>query len=358
MTDLSYSPLVGSAQKDQEAQKLETAFTADVRGPRVVTLTPSPTVDRVYFVDSLQTGTVNRSSRCEAYFAGNGVNVARSLHSVGNNVSAVVALSSSDFELLCDLEGHQDFIKGVDVGHKVRNNTILVDRTGETTNINSRPEPISTQQWNRLCEAALQEVDRLDADWFVLGGSLPTNRDTGTTVSYDLLFHEMRARGISICLDGFVTGYGSSAAVASPPDLIKPNLSELRDISGMAIRTLGEAIDAANYVRALGIRTVVASLGADGILQVDQHGARWARGIQVDVLNTTGAGDAALAGYLSLRYPYSASEDVIIQSLARAVSWGALAVEQETTILPSESLSESRAVSVQLPDPDFTLSSR
>jgi 1-phosphofructokinase len=127
----------------------------------------------------------------------------------------------------------------------------------------------------------------------------------------------------------------------------------------MRIRTLGEVEKAAGILRSRGVRTVLASLGADGILEVSEAGSLWARGPSARVLNTTGAGDAALAGYLSAlphksRQPHDRA--VSIEALKRAASWGSLAVQQATTILPRVETNTSE-ITIMAPDPDFVLSS-
>ncbi|GAP53656.1 1-phosphofructokinase [Arthrobacter sp. Hiyo6] len=103
-----------------------------------------------------------------------------------------------------------------------------------------------------------------------------------------------------------------------------------------------DVVFAANMLRNRGVRTVLASLGRDGLVEVNQHEVLWARGPSAKVLNTTGAGDAALAGYLSALPHGSAApytRNVVCEALARAVAWGALAVQEPTTILPRVVLS-------------------
>lgn len=61
---------------------------------------------------------------------------------------------------------------------------------------------------------------------------------------------------------------------------------------------MGDALKAAEELREMGARAVLASLGADGQLLVDGRGA-WFAGAHVDVVRSNvGAGDSSLAGFL------------------------------------------------------------
>ncbi|MFF0905387.1 UNVERIFIED_CONTAM: PfkB family carbohydrate kinase [Kocuria sp. CPCC 205316] len=320
-----------------------------------MTFTPAPSIDKVYFLDRVQVGHVNRARSVDTYFAGNGVNVARTLHLAGNTVSAVLPI---DRERIAG-GGYGDellkVVRGIDVGSPLRTNVIAVDETGTTTNINAVPAPLDPDQWSGLCRAVIDEVQRIDADWFVLGGSLPVNTSTGTSVDIQPLFHSMRSLGVSICLDSPVGDNTLSKwSRACQPDVVKPNIKELMTMTRITVRCLRDVVDAANLVRASGVDTVLASLGADGILEVSAQGILWGRGPRTQVLNTTGAGDAALAGYLSVAHPESPRTEWCDEALRRAVSWGALAVGQATTVLPHIS-TEPYEVRIGFPELDRQL---
>ena len=300
--------------------------------PRVVTLTPAPSIDKVYFLDRVHAGQVNRAKGVATYFAGNGVNVARTLRLAGNAVSAVLPVGREGIAADgCD-DDFMQVVRGVEVGRPIRTNVVLVDESGVTTNINALPAPLDPDQWDRLCQAAIGEVRRIGADWFVLGGALPMDASTGVAVDVRPLFRTMRSLGTGVCLDAAVGGALSGWDEACQPDLVKPNAVELALMAGLPVRSLRDAVAAADRVRARGVGTVLASLGPDGILEVGGQGALWARGPHTKVVNTTGAGDAALAGYLSVARRDGQGQRY--GALRRAVAWGALAVQQETTMLP------------------------
>ena len=87
--------------------------------------------------------------------------------------------------------------------------------------------------------------------------------------------------------------------LTATPQLVKPNARESAEVTGRPIETVGDVTTAAELLRAQGLGTVLVSLGRDGAVLVDGNGALHGRTAAVDVINTVGAGDAFLAGYLA-----------------------------------------------------------
>ena len=82
--------------------------------------------------------------------------------------------------------------------------------------------------------------------------------------------------------------------VAGRPDFLKPNTEELAELTGSH-----EPLRATQDARRRGAGTVIASLGAEGLLAVTPEG-RWRATPPAPLTgNPTGAGDAAVAGLLS-----------------------------------------------------------
>lgn len=79
--------------------------------------------------------------------------------------------------------------------------------------------------------------------------------------------------------------------------LLKVNQREAAVLSGLPVETADEACLAASALHPAGVKQVVVSLGGDGVCWCDadgQTGHRPAR--PAAVVNTSGAGDALLAG--------------------------------------------------------------
>ena len=75
-------------------------------------------------------------------------------------------------------------------------------------------------------------------------------------------------------------------------DVLTPNENEASLITGLPVTNLSEVEVAARHLIAKGVGSVVVTLGANGALVVTPAGAQHVPGRSVDVVDTTGAGDA------------------------------------------------------------------
>ncbi|MBI3761753.1 MAG: ribokinase [Chloroflexi bacterium] len=76
-------------------------------------------------------------------------------------------------------------------------------------------------------------------------------------------------------------------------DVLTPNESELRILSGLAPDDPTDTLDLAHRLQKRGVRQVVVTLGRNGALIVNEDGSTaHVPGQKVDVVDTTGAGDA------------------------------------------------------------------
>lgn len=295
---------------------------------RVVTLTPAPAIDRVYRVGAMTPGAVNRALAVETHLAGKGINVAKTLRMAGNETIAIAPMNLEEALTVLD---DPRLYRTVSVSAPTRVNTIVAAADGSTTNINQPASALDPEVWLRLCAAAGSELRRLEADWLVVAGSMPREYGTGATLDPAPLFAEARRVGARVCLDSGGATLSRWIRTGFAPDLIKPNVHELAAGVGRPLRTLGDVVDAAHELIDSGVETVLASLGADGALAVTRTTALWARAPRVEAVNTTGAGDAALAGFLSA-WP-SADPEQLAGALTLAVGWGALAVADVAPVL-------------------------
>jgi 1-phosphofructokinase len=122
---------------------------------------------------------------------------------------------------------------------------------------------------------------------------------------------------------------------------MKPNSYELSECVGKDLNTIGDVIDAARQLNNWGINCVMASLGVDGIVAVTKTHAIHAFTKPVKVINTVGAGDSTIAGFLSAVTKETTDEGAygvgfdVAKGIAAAVQWGAAKVQQPTSGLQS-----------------------
>ncbi|WP_163572789.1 PfkB family carbohydrate kinase [Fodinicola feengrottensis] len=96
-------------------------------------------------------------------------------------------------------------------------------------------------------------------------------------------------------------------------DLIAPNAQELAEVSGRDVRSPVDAVAAARSLAPTAF--VLVSMGAQGAVLVSPAGWWQAVPPTIEVVNTVGAGDSLLAGFLAVEGPEP-------ERLARAVAWG------------------------------------
>lgn len=318
----------------------------------VITLTPAPVLDRTYLVPSMNPGKVNRAVEVHEYMSGKGLNVARTLHLARVQVASVMPIGRDDEHLLFRTP-YPHILRIVPILGRVRVNTAIVEDGGRTTNVNQSALPVSGADWQRVCDLTIEQLIETDADWLTVSGVHPFDSDTGDHVSMTDLFERAREAGARVALD--TSGLPLERLTRSGlVNLIKPNADELAALVGHDIPTIGAALDAGRELNALGVEVALVSLGADGALAISADEVRWGRATASRVVNTTGAGDATLAGFLahSIR-----DEDRIgggqppldlASAIGSACSWGALAVSLPTTLITG--LADAPVAEVGEPD--------
>ncbi|MET0703126.1 MAG: 1-phosphofructokinase [Mycobacterium sp.] len=285
----------------------------------IVTVTPNPSVDRTVLLAELTLGAVNRGQRSWSEPSGKGVNVALALHAHGVAARAVVTAGGHvGVQLRQMLENTGLETAVVQIAGDIRSNISLTQSDGTVTKINEPGPTLTGDESQSLTDVVTELLS--GASWLVCGGSLPAGLPDGW---YAELVAQGHRDGVRVAVDS--SGPPLLKSLAAQPDLIKPNLDELAELTGRLPRTLGEVVAAAHEVRALGARTVLASLGSDGAVLADADGTLWGRAPVAAVVSTVGAGDAMLAGYLSGGTDRRTAFGVALQ-------WGAAAVQHEGTL--------------------------
>jgi 1-phosphofructokinase len=291
----------------------------------IVTVTPNPSVDRTVFLDDLTRGAVNRSQRSYSEPSGKGINVALALLAHGHPVQAILPVGGSVGAQLNQMldRAELDTIR-VPVTGEIRSNISLVQPDGTVTKVNEAGPRLANAETAALVDAVVTQLP--GAHWLVCAGSLPAGVPQDFYATLADIAHR---HNVPVAIDS--SGPPLAASLVGRPDLIKPNVHELAELVGRPLLTIGDVIEAAQQVRRQGVRAVVASLGGDGALLVDEDGVLLGRAPVDRVVSTVGAGDAFLAGYLS------AAHDDRTNRLSSALQWGAAAVQHEGTLFtPAE----------------------
>ncbi|MFF9203791.1 1-phosphofructokinase family hexose kinase [Streptomyces sp. NPDC014986] len=283
----------------------------------ILTVTLNTALDITHRVPSLRPGSSHRVTEVAERPGGKGVNAARVLAALGHEVTVTGFAGGTTGrilrERLTEVPGLVDALVPVS-GTTRRIVTVLDERSGGTTRLDEPGPTVDHAEWS-----AFQEVyeDLLtSASAVALCGSLPPGVPVG---AYAGLVRTARAAGVPVLLD--TSGAALRRGVAGRPDILKPNAGELAELTGFH-----EPLRAAQDARRRGARTVVASLGAEGLLALGPEG-HWhaAPPSRLDG-NPTGAGDSAVAGLLSALVEHRPWPD----RLARATALSAATVLSPT----------------------------
>jgi tagatose 6-phosphate kinase len=251
----------------------------------ILCVTLNAALDVTYSVDEVRWHAGNRVAAVAQRAGGKGVNVARVLHTLGEDV-LVTGLVGGDTgaQIRADVQAAGLAEAFQDVTGESRRTVAVVDAAaGDATGFWEPGPPVAPGDWARF-------LDRYDglltgARAVVLTGSLPPGLSPEV---YADLVHRARKVGVPVVLDADAEAL--AVGVSAEPDIVKPNVDELRRATGFTERLPG-----AEALRAQGARAVVVSAGPDGLIASTPDG-RWAARPQDRVSgNPTGAGDASVA---------------------------------------------------------------
>jgi 1-phosphofructokinase len=275
-------------------------------------ITLNPAIDRTITIQNFEAGKVNRVQGEYLNAGGKGVNVASSLADAGHSVAVTGFLGRENaavFERLFTRKRIADHFVRLEgetrVGIKITDPVLK-----ETTDINfPGAEPLPSD-----LTALRATIDQIDAEWFVIAGSLPPGVEA--TIYRDLT-KSLKARGRKVALD--TSGETLNHAIEAGPALIKPNIHELEALVGRPLPSRDAVAAAANELVTRGIETVVVSMGHKGACFVGAEGVLFATPPEIEVRSTVGAGDAMVAGVVSAKLHGLALAETALLSTAFSV---------------------------------------
>lgn len=176
---------------------------------------------------------------------------------------------------------------------RVRVNVKLVDPVrDEVTDINYPGVAAPDACYNAIKEMIVSLSDE-GMEHFVLAGSMPQN---GPDPLYHDLINLLKAKGASVYLD--TSGEALRLGLKAMPDVIKPNLAELREVTGKPLESHQEIIEEIHALSDGAIGLAVVSMGAKGALFITETRCVFAKPPATKVVSTVGAGDAMVAGII------------------------------------------------------------
>jgi 1-phosphofructokinase/tagatose 6-phosphate kinase len=261
----------------------------------ILTVTLNAAVARTLVVPSLTLGHRHRAPESITLAGGKGINVARSLRTLGVPVLATGFAGGRNGDAIRDgLSAAAIPFDLVEIEGYSRTSTAIIDPMARTqTEINEYgPEvnPSEVREFTRRLEHLMEYATAV-----VFAGSLPPNLDESFFVG---LVRRSRERGLYTVVDS--TPSVLRAVMKANPSLVSPNQHEAESVVGF------DFIEEGDFIRSL---SRLVELGASGACITSREGhsyltvedGRVISGLAptVETLSPIGSGDAYLAGLLA-----------------------------------------------------------
>lgn len=258
----------------------------------IYTVTFNPAIDYVVRADGLTLGAVNRAASEQMFFGGKGINVSCVLKELGVKSVALGFTAGFTGEAiengLADMGVSTDFVR-------LKNGFSRINvkiNSGEETELNGKGPDIDDEAVSRLYE----KLDRLQrGDTLVLAGSVPPSMPADI---YEQILARLDGRGVRAVVDA--AGGLLLNVLKYKPYLIKPNNFELSGMFGVDLESDADIEKYARKLQEMGAQNVLVSMAGDGSMLIDEQGAVHRFGVcKGEVVNSVGAGDSMLAGFLA-----------------------------------------------------------
>lgn len=258
----------------------------------IYTITFNPALDYISEVEKFELGKINRTETEKILPGGKGLNVSTVLKNleIENTALGFIAGFTGE-ELKRDIEQRgikTDFIK-VEKG-LTRINVKITSK--EETALNGNGPEITEQNINDLFEK-IEKINNKDT--VILAGNIPKciNNDI-----YEIICKKLEQNKVRFIVDA--TKELLMNVLKYKPFLIKPNKEELEETFKEKIETKEDIIKHAKRLQEMGAQNVLVSLGGEGAILVTAEDKEYfLNAPKGKVLNTVGAGDSMVAGFVA-----------------------------------------------------------
>ena len=257
----------------------------------IYTVTFSPAIDYVVDLTKFEIGEINRTVQEQAFPGGKGINVSLVLANLGKSSVATGFLGGFTGDFIKKELAKRHISSGfIEVNGTTRINVKI--RAGKETAINGQGPHITNEEIEKL----ITQLEQLGKDdLLVISGTVPKSLPDDI---YEMILEKIKDNGVTVIVDA--TKEILLNTLKYHPLLVKPNKEELEEMFGVTIANDQELIDNASKLLKLGARNVIVSLGGDGALLVGEGLTPTLRKApQGKVVNTVGAGDSLVAGFIA-----------------------------------------------------------
>ena len=258
----------------------------------IYTVTFNPALDYVIQVNHFKAGQINRNTKEDIFYGGKGINVSCILNELNIESTALGFIANFTGKALKDglsqMGIHTDFIE-VQKG-MTRINVKM--KSDEETEINGMGPDIQPEDIQELFN---QLDDLTEKDILVISGSIPS---TLPDTMYEQIMERVQKKKIKVVVDA--TNNLLLKVLKYKPFLIKPNNHELGEIFNVELNTRDEVIPYAKKLQEMGAQNVLISMAGQGaVLVSDNNEVIQSKAPKGEVVNSVGAGDSMVAGFLA-----------------------------------------------------------
>lgn len=261
----------------------------------ITTVTLNAAIDITYTVSNFYIDKLHRTHEYLSVPGGKGVNAARVVHALGENVTTTGFVAGyNGAALLAGLKEEAiptDFLTLTN-GESRRAITILDPTQGTQTEL-IEVGPTVTEADIQNLRLKIEQLAK-SSSWFVFSGSLPSGCPSWIYAELTEIAHR---HGAKVGLDA--SGEALREGLQGRPDLVKPNEHELAELIGMVPGNDHATLQAMSTLINKGTSLVVVSQGERGALAVSADHHYRIHIPQVVAINPVGSGDAMMAGLVS-----------------------------------------------------------
>jgi len=266
----------------------------------IITVTLNAAIDKSLSVPNFRLGRRHRTVEQTTLPGGKGVNVARTLKTLGQPVIATGfaggATGTRIVEALTEEAILNDFVR---IREESRTNTAVLDPTnGEQTEINERGPAVSESELELFRDKLLYLAR--GAAIVVFAGSLPRGVELDV---YAELIRELRKLGLVVVVD--TDGDPLRHAVRAEPHVVSPNTLEAEELVGHEFNDDDDRVIAVREMVNLGAVEAIMTVPDGCFASIVVDGEPQLHRVRIEpreAVATVGAGDAFLAGYIAARY--------------------------------------------------------
>lgn len=256
----------------------------------IITVTLNPALDKVIYLEKLRSGRLNRSSKVTVRAGGKGINVARILHTMGEEVLAMGLIGGYIGERLGELIREEGLPACLTSSRYIsRENIKIIEENKRETEINQEGK-VDQESFLNFKEELKEKLP--GASLLILSGSLPRGLPLDT---YQELVSLANDYNVPAILDS--SGLPFKYALESGPYLIKPNINELNELAGEKVSFVPDVQRIVKRLLQKGIKNVVVSMGKKGAYLANGKESYLIIAPEIRIADTTvGAGDTMVAG--------------------------------------------------------------